>query len=98
MPKTSIICKLTLEEIKNDKININEKDIGKFFPELDKNINIIYGMTQIQGKLKIENLKDKKKSKKIFYIKLSQNINFKVDDKIKIIKLNSENFEIQKIK
>ena len=97
MPKISITCKLTMDEIKENKINVNKKEIGKFFPEIGKKFKIIYGMTEISGQIKSEEIKEKKKSKITNYIELSQNLNFLINEKIKITKLTPENFEIQKI-
>lgn len=98
MPKTSITCKLTIDEIKENKININNREIGKFFPEIGKNFKIIYGMTEISGEIKSEEIRKKKKSEINHYIELSQDLNFLAKEKIKITKLTPENFEIQKIK
>ena len=97
MAKSSITFNLTAEEINLERINVNKKDIGKFFPELQKEIKLIYGMTEISGKIESEKVTEKKKSKEKFYIKISQNLNFMTNDKIKLVRLSEDTFEIQKL-
>ena len=96
MVKKSISCVLSADEVKNNRFYIKKKDVGKFFPDLDKSIKLIYGMTEIQGKIKgIESSEKKKKMN--YFIEVSQNLNLMISDKIKILKLSDDTYEIQKI-
>jgi len=96
MVKKSITCKLSVEEVKNNRFYIDKKDIGKFFPENNKLIKLIYGMTEISGTIKSIESSEKKK-KMNYFIKISQNLNFMINNKIRITKLSEDTYEIQKI-
>ena len=53
-------------------------------------------MTEIPAKIKI--IADSgKKRKKLGYVQISQNLNLMINDKIKLIYLSSDTFELQKI-
>lgn len=96
MVKNSITCKLSPDEVKNNRFNVEKKDIGKFFPDFDKPFKLVFGMTEISAKIKRIESSDKK-TKNNFFIEVSQNLNLMIRDKIKIIKLSEDAYELQKI-
>ena len=96
LAKKSVTLNLSADEVKNNKFDINRKDIGKFFPQKDKEIKLIFGMTEISGKIK-GIVSTEKKKKVNYFIQVSQNLNLMVGEKIKLIKLSEDTYEIQKI-
>ena len=97
MAKTSKVYKLTSEEVGKKRIYIKSKELNSFYPELGKEIKLIFGMTEISATIQKEEVSEKKKRQVINFIKMSHDLNFMTNDKIKVIKLAEDTFEIQKL-